>query len=242
MTRALLVFPLVLLLGACGDDEPSGGGGNGGASSSTGSPSSSTGASGATGGSGGSGASGGAGGAGGGACDILEAEPSLGTVTFRVKNDGDRTVYLDGGGECTDTFTITAPGIDTETAQIIGAVACEQVSPTYQGGFPADCLEVESGITLDPGEEETFEWSGLLRESITVPDACAPPNETGAFCQRGLTAPAGPLTVHFRRYETIFVNEREGTQYPTDELPQADVEFTHPTTEVIIDVSLFNEG
>lgn len=214
MTRVLLLLsPLFLLLTACGDDAPDGGG-NGGASSSSGFPSSSTGASGGSGATGGSGASGGAG---GGVCDILEAEPSLGTVTFRVKNDGDRTVYLDGGGECTDTFTITAPGIDTETAQVIGAVACEQVSPTYQGGFPADCIEVQSGITLDPGEEQTFEWSGLLRESIPVPNGCAPDNDV--FCQRGLTAPAGPLTVHFRRSETLFADEQGGTQYPTDELP-----------------------
>jgi hypothetical protein len=240
-TPFALSLLLLALTAACEDDGPGGSSGGSGAASSS-SASSGPGAAGGSGGAGdgGAGGSGGSGGGGAGTCDLLDDAPSLGSVTFRVKNDGDLTVYLDGG-ECSRSYTITAPGIDAEATGVLG-VACEQVSPTYRGGFPQDCIAA-SGIAVEPGQERTFEWGGILREPIAIPEGCGPESEPNAYCERAVTGPAGPLTVHFARYQTLFIDEIGGYDYPTDELPAADVEFTHPTTtDVVVDVSLYSDG
>jgi hypothetical protein len=147
-------------------------------------------------------------------------------VTIHITNARSAPVYMDGF--CSFPFAIELAGERHEggpsewmpwtcASHMTKMVPC------------CDCSAPE--WKLEPGEDVTFTWHGILYDLTHMPSECyAPPNNASAGCLVQTAAPAGPMKI----VAHVFENYACPLTFcsPKDPLP-AEKEFVYGTDSVV---------
>jgi hypothetical protein len=168
-------------------------------------------------------------------CKAYLSEAPLGAMVLTIKNNRATAVYI-GRATCSTKFSVTAPGIASSTADLVGlSLTCDQAQKSVD--LPQDCLD-NSAQPIEPGATAELTWNGLIYEDVMMPESCFGPatNFKPTTCLQGKAPEAGMVEVAVSLFASASCNNdmqcfgpadgfevKKSASYPGEAAVQIDV-------------------